>query len=212
MPAPSLMEGLSPPEIAEAAATRSLTSFLAIYGDCPLILVRIGEADAELATGLGTLGVSGSAVAEPMEFHTMVQTREDTPLRRAGARPEDPAAITQVLRQAHHFAFPLRKSEKLDAISSDRISVGRARNKDLVLRHASVSKFHGWFQIDPKGGFDLTDAGSRNLTRVNGEPLPPREPKRVEPGDRIRFGTVECILCSPETLWSALRAFGAGSG
>jgi hypothetical protein len=191
--------------------TRTLTSFLALYGDAPLLLVRIDQVDGELAIGLGAASASGAG-AEPMQFNTVVQSRDETAVRRPGARAEDPAAITHLLERAHHYALPLQKREQADGMSSDRISVGRARNKDFVLRHVSVSKFHAWFQIDPKGGFTLTDAGSKNLTRVNGEPLPPREAKRIEAGDRIRFGTVECVLCSPETLWAALRGETARSG
>jgi hypothetical protein len=202
--------GLSPSELVEAATTRSLTSFLALYGDSPLLLVRIGEGDSELAIGLTShRDGSGAAAAEPMQFHTVVSTREDAP--HARTRPEDPAALVQLLQQAHYFSVPLRKREESDAMSSDRISVGRARNKDLVLRHASVSKFHAWFDTEPGGEFRLTDAGSKNLTRVNGEPLPPREQKRIEPGDRIRFGSVECAVCSAEVLWPALRVLNAGS-
>jgi hypothetical protein len=191
--------------------TRTLTSFLALYGDVPLLLVRIDPGDAELAMGLGASG-SSAAGAEPMQFNTVVQAREEAPARRPGARAGDPAVLVQLLEKAHHFGLPLQKNRRADGMSSDRISVGRARNKDFVLRHVSVSKFHAWFQMDSSGGFTLTDAGSKNLTRVNGEPLPPREPKAIEEGDRIRFGNVECVLCSPETLWSALRGPTARSG
>ncbi|HEX7668789.1 MAG TPA: FHA domain-containing protein [Polyangiaceae bacterium] len=211
MPVRPLVQGLSPPELLETAMTGTLTSFLVLYGDAPLLLVRLDPADAELAIGLGASSASGAG-AEPMQFKTVVQSRDETPVRRPGARALDPAAITHLLERAHHFALPLQKREQAGGMSSDRISVGRARNKDFSLRQVSVSKFHAWFEIDPEGGFTLTDAGSKNLTRVNGEVLVPREAKRIEEGDRIRFGTVECFLCSPETLWSALRGKTARSG
>jgi predicted component of type VI protein secretion system len=86
----------------------------------------------------------------------------------------------------------------------DRISVGRARNKDIVLRHQSVSKFHCWFEVDDVGAFYVTDAGSKNATKVNTKTLKARERTHVEPGDVIRFGSVESILCSPRVLWGAL--------
>jgi pSer/pThr/pTyr-binding forkhead associated (FHA) protein len=86
----------------------------------------------------------------------------------------------------------------------DRISVGRARNKDIVLRHQSVSKFHCWFEVDDAGAFYVTDAGSKNATKVNANSLKARERTRVEPGDVIRFGSVEAIMCAPRVLWAAL--------
>lgn len=202
--------GLSPPELVEAATTRSQTTFRALYGESLLLLVRIGEGDAELEIGLSMSRDGPGSTAEPMQFHTVVQSRDETPIPRTRTRPEDPAALIQLMGEAHYFAIPLCKREEADAMSADRITVGRARNKDLVMRHASVSKFHAWFETEAAGSLRLTDAGSRNLTRVNGEPLPPREHKRIDPGDRVRFGAVDCVVCSAEVLWAAVRAFGAG--
>jgi pSer/pThr/pTyr-binding forkhead associated (FHA) protein len=68
-----------------------------------------------------------------------------------------------------------------------------------------VSKFHGWFEVDEMGGLHVADAGSKNSTRVNGKQLNPRELTRVGPGDSIRFGSVEALLCAPQTLFAALR-------
>ena len=212
MPAPSQLEHLSPSDLVEAATTRTLTSFLALHGGAPFLLVRIGGGDAELAVGFGTTrGGPGSSVAEPMQFHTVVHMREKVPVAAPGVGPEDSAALVTLLRQAHHFALPLRKREDMDSVSSDRISVGRARNKDLVFRHVSVSKFHAWFQSEPSGEFTLTDAGSKNLTRVNGDALLPREAKVIVPGDKIRFGSVACVVCSPETLWTVVRSLNGGA-
>ena len=50
----------------------------------------------------------------------------------------------------------------------ERISIGRARNNDVVLPDQSVSKLHAHFVPNPAGGpMALVDAGSRNGTRVN---------------------------------------------
>ena len=85
-----------------------------------------------------------------------------------------------------------------------RVSVGRAHNKDIVLRHSSVSKFHAWFEVEPECMY-VSDAGSTNLTRVNDETIEPRTRVVVAPGDAVRFGALETVLCSPETLWSYLN-------
>jgi len=208
----SLPEGVSPAELVEAAVNRDIAGFLNLYGDTLLLLVRIPPGDAELALGLGSTAVRGSngtpvkPVAEPIEFHTVMQTGPNL-LRsapRAGSK-EDPKALASHLFEGEHFAIPLRKRGDADALFMDRISVGRARNKDVVLRHRSISKFHAWFEVDDLGKFHVTDAGSKNFTRVNGETLASRVRTPVEPGGTIRFGSLDCVLCTPRTLWTALR-------
>src|SRR5256885_3825594 len=115
------------------------------------------------------------------------------------------AALVAQLEQASHFAVPLRKRSNADTAYMERISIGRALNKDIVLRHASVSKFHGWFEVDEMGGLHVADAGSKNSTRVNGKQLAPRELTRVGPGGAIRFGSVQAIHSSSQTRFAALR-------
>ena len=198
---------VSPWELVDAART-DLTSFLSLYGDTQLLLVRIPEGDPELAVGLqatGIRGASGKGVkppAEPMQFHTALQPAE---VFDDAAFVDEPTAIGRLLVESHHFGLPLRKREGADALFMDRISVGRARNKDIVLRHVSVSKFHGWFELDEVGGFVVVDAESKNQTRINGKPLQARERHPVKPGDTIRFGSVEAALSSPQAFWSALQ-------
>ena len=72
----------------------------------------------------------------------------------------------------------------------ERISVGRARNNDIVLSDNSVSKLHAYFVVEDGAGAQLVDAGSRNGTSVNGRPVAPNEPVAIAPGDEVSFGTV----------------------
>src|SRR5215471_7013178 len=205
---------LIPAELTETALTRDLNGFLTLYGDTLVLLVRLGPGDQELASGLGATAVRGGAgtPVKPsvgsMEFHTVLQSSfARTP--RAGAEEKrselNAAALAAQLEQASHFAVPLRKRSNADTAYMERISIGRALNKDIVLRHASVSQFHGWFEVDEMGGLHVADAGSKNSTRVNGKQLNPRELTRVGPGDAIRFGSVEALLFSPQTLFAGMR-------
>jgi hypothetical protein len=209
-----VFDNVDPTEIAEAATTRDLRGFLTLYGDTLLLLVRLRDGDSELASGLGATAVRGNAgtpvkpAMGSMDFHTVIQTSPttDLPRRLPGAQKQETEAVevAKRLEETAHFAVPLRKRSDADALYMDRISVGRARNKDIVLRHQSVSKFHCWFEIDETGAFYLADAGSKNSTRLNAQILTPRERTRIEPGDSIRFGSVDAILCSPRALWTAL--------
>jgi FHA domain-containing protein len=88
---------------------------------------------------------------------------------------------------------------------ADRISIGRARNCDIVLRDRSVSKLHAHFRLRPEGGLDLVDLGSQNGTRINDRPLVANNPEPVEPGARILIGSVLTILLDPPRLFDLLR-------
>lgn len=86
----------------------------------------------------------------------------------------------------------------------ERVSVGRARNCDVVMRDPSVSKLHAHFRV---GGprLELVDIDSQNGTRVNGRPLPPHQPTAVEAGDTILFGNVTTRLVDAHMLYDVLR-------
>ena len=113
-------------------------------------------------------------------------------------------AIKRRISAGPHFIVELRKRQK-DASYMNRVSVGRARNQDVVLRHASVSKSHAWFETGETGNLVLADAGSKNGTWLRGEQLGARKLTRVYTGDQIRFGHVECTVCFAETLWNLLH-------
>lgn len=83
----------------------------------------------------------------------------------------------------------------------ERISVGRARNCDVVLRDGSVSKLHAHFYVEADGAFDLVDLESQNGTRVNGRTLAPHQRERVLLGDELEFGTVRATIADADALY-----------
>lgn len=93
---------------------------------------------------------------------------------------------------------------------ADRISIGRARNCDAVIRHKSVSKLHAHLRIAPNGGVTLTDLGSRVGTFVDTERLARDVPTSVRPGAHVRFGSVAGNVFDAPALWSALGRLGGG--
>lgn len=93
----------------------------------------------------------------------------------------------------------------------DRISIGRARNCDVVIRNGSVSKLHAQFVVVADAKLELCDSSSQNGTGVNGQPLSPGIPVPVTPGDTIRFGSLTCLLLDASKLYDLLnRASGRG--
>jgi hypothetical protein len=86
------------------------------------------------------------------------------------------------------------------------ITVGRARNNDIVVPEALVSKFHAFFRpLD--GGWSLADAGSVNGTFIEDKKLPPKgAPEAVAVGNRVTFGSTAFQFVDAAGLWAALNA------
>jgi hypothetical protein len=89
----------------------------------------------------------------------------------------------------------------------DRVSLGRARNCDLVLRDASISKLHAHFRRTAEGAqvFDLVDCCSQNGTRLNDKALEANQPTGVKTGDRMVFGRVPAKLLDAPALYEVLQ-------
>lgn len=204
MPTP-LLGHVLPSEIAEAAAG-DLDAFHFTYGSA-LLLVRLKDGDNGLVDAL--LASSKGARSKPargaLEFKTAAAQARATGegSQRPGGRSSRQIAmrLARRLSDGVHYAVPLRKRTK--GAFMDRISVGRAANMDVVLRDASVSKFHAWFEVDDAGAVYVADAGSTNSTFVNGAALATKKRTRVALGDRLGFGSVEAVLSSARELCAA---------
>jgi hypothetical protein len=82
----------------------------------------------------------------------------------------------------------------------DRISVGRTRNCDVVLRLSHESKLHAHIVRTADGKLGLIDSGSANGTRVNGSPCSKGVVVHVAPGDHLQFGLLEVDLVDAAML------------
>jgi pSer/pThr/pTyr-binding forkhead associated (FHA) protein len=87
---------------------------------------------------------------------------------------------------------------------SDRISLGRARNCDVVLRDPSISKLHAHFR-SRDGQWELVDLESQNGTCKNGTPLASHTPELVVVGDLLLFGQVQAKLVDAGLLHDFLK-------
>jgi hypothetical protein len=133
------------------------------------------------------------AAHTPMQFRTIVATQGDAAVATAANAPS--MEVMEVCK-APGNPYP------------DRISIGRARNCDIVLRDASVSKLHGHFRVVP-GKLELIDSGSHNGTRVNGLPIAPDTPTPVLPGDTIVVGRVSAKLLDAGGVYDMIRLLGS---
>lgn len=124
-------------------------------------------------------------------------------------------AMSQRGREAAPTTYELWKVEKSERNAfKRRISVGRASNNDVVIRHATISKLHAHFhfgtlvKLDVRQSADLllSDVGSTNGTQLNGKRLVVDRTAPVRPGDRVRFGDVSCVLHDEKSLYKELRS------
>ena len=98
----------------------------------------------------------------------------------------------------------LKISKSADNPFQSHMSVGRARNCDLVIRHRSVSKLHARFKIE-QTALLLSDAGSQNGTFVNAKRLLPNEVVAVSAKDQLMFGSVAARTLEADAVYDLLR-------
>jgi pSer/pThr/pTyr-binding forkhead associated (FHA) protein len=71
-------------------------------------------------------------------------------------------------------------------------SIGRIDENDVCIDDTSISRHHARLQYQDDGSYVLTDLQSSNGVYMLGRRV--NRPLRIVHGDRIRFGTVECLI------------------
>jgi hypothetical protein len=221
MTASKIIDNLVPEIFITGAVNQRRMVFLAVHGDTPFLLVRLDDQTGELLAGLTTSRERSRSISfderqpqrDGLGFHTeaLVQgspeesEKDYTDATKTGQRfTFDTAALKRRIVAVTHYVVPLSKQTEASAFQ-ERISIGRARNMDIVLRNASISKFHAWFERDECGNFIIADTGSKNGTTVKGKPIGARTPYKLSPGDEIMFGSVATTFCPADVLWDILR-------
>lgn len=198
----TLIQKLAPTELVTKLAGPA-QPFLSLYGSAPLLCVALAGGH-ELEAGLvGSTDPDASHPTRTLGFHTVAA--DAVSVRGPANHGFSASALAERLGAARHFVLSLTKRSE-ESISEERISVGRARNKDIVLRDGSVSKFHAWFEVDDgTGAVQLADAGSKNGTSIDGERLPLRAVTPVPYGAALKFGNVSAFVCEAAVLWDAFH-------
>ncbi|MBI5508623.1 MAG: FHA domain-containing protein [Deltaproteobacteria bacterium] len=87
------------------------------------------------------------------------------------------------------------------------VSVGRARNNDIVLTDISVSKLHAQLRRGAAQTCYVKDAGSRNGTRVNDVRLDAHLEVEVRVGDKITFGRADATFVDANSLYDLVSKY-----
>jgi len=189
----------------------TLGAFERRHEPASFLLVRLDGEQDSLQHELQRLSAGAARDVQPstrvMGYETQLMSHDDL----GALTADDPARglvrlerLRWMLRNDPHFALPLRKRTDDDTFA-DRVSLGRATNRDVVLRHGNVSKFHAWFDVDEAGSRYVAEAASTNGSYINDKRLPPKELVKTRSGDHLRFGAVQCLLSSAADLWRAVR-------
>lgn len=122
--------------------------------------------------------------------------------------PQDRAVLVRFLSEeglrlspevASYEAYPIQKTQANPW--RDRISIGRARNNDIVLLDNSISKLHAHLMVGTSNGTTITDAGSRNGTQVGQRLLQAQEPCSLNSGDTLLLGRLEMLFLTPRGMY-----------
>ncbi len=104
------------------------------------------------------------------------------------------------------LVFELRKSTSKTNAFAMGITIGRTGNNDIVLEDKSVSRFHAYFQQDPKdSSWRLVDAESKNGSWVDGVRLTVGKAEAVADQAQLRFGEVEVQFLLPGSFFELLQ-------
>jgi hypothetical protein len=192
----------TPQELFVRASEQELDPFLQVFKAAYVLLVPLPDSVGELASGFAPVTSEGSGA---FLTDVLVPDHELTPivpsvLRSASLRPAGLPIAAELLKTRCH-ALPLHTSG--DDGTPQRVTLGRGHENSVVLRHRTVSRLHGWFELDEDGELCVHDAGSTNHTFVNGTRV--NGPVEIHPGCCLRFGSVDTFLYRPKSLWHLLR-------
>lgn len=204
---------LEPADVVRAAVRLAESSFVDEYGDAPWLAIRLPASEEGMAAALLAADQPDQQTApkalQPIEFHTRMASAPtlNAPVAKkvstVGATSELALGeITKVLGERCYLSAVRRRREGAPA---NRVSIGRAMNQDIVLRHPSISKFHAYLQITEDDVWTVSDGGSKNGTSVNGTRLG-NEPRPLANGERLTFGSIDAVFIDTRTAWRLLRA------
>ena len=118
----------------------------------------------------------------------------------------DPPLVQELLRAT---VFPIRK--RPGGPFANQIGIGRARNTDVCILRAEISKYHAYISQSTDGGYTITDAESANGTSVDGVSLAPLETRELLDGCVVRLGPHPFRFRLPHSFLAVVRTAGGSA-
>ena len=141
-------------------------------------------------------------LSRPRLSITALGMPSDDEVMTTDVRSFDRADSSEIRPAAVRFV-PLVRSSR--SPYTDRITVGRTANCDVVLQERSVSKLHALFwPSEDLEGWAVSDARSANGTFLNDRKLAPLDRVPIKPGDLLRLGELEVKFIDPGMLYELL--------
>ncbi len=131
------------------------------------------------------------------EYRSTLKFKVDQETKEVRLEPLPPCPTDTVI--------PIEKSSNNSFAS--KILVGRTETNDIVVPHITISKHHAFFQADEEANrYSVTDTGSTNGTKLNGQPITSKEARYMADGDQIAFGDAGFTYYTPGGFYDLLRS------
>jgi hypothetical protein len=121
----------------------------------------------------------------------------------------EPGAVATHPNPGEALVFSVARREGARTAFPAAVTVGRVATNDIVLDDTSVSRFHAYLQLDERAGqWFITDAGSRNGTRLDGLLLEARKRAPLHDGAELTLGDASVRFFLPDGLVAFIEAIG----
>ena len=99
------------------------------------------------------------------------------------------------------ISYPNTADDEVLKLEGQLWTAGRDHDCEILIDSPHVSRKH--FEVArTKEGFFITDLGSSNGTKINGNRIPPHEPTRIESGDEIQVMNISMSFEIRDTMFS----------
>lgn len=131
------------------------------------------------------------------EYRSTLKFKVDRETQEVRLEPLPPSPTDTVipLQKVSHDSF------------ATKILVGRTETNDITVPDITISKHHAFFRRDDEANrYSITDTGSTNGTRLNNQPIAPKEARYLADGDQLAFGDACFTYYTPGGFYDLLRS------